>query len=79
MELSDHPRKVSKQMYKANDNTTYSFIQEPNILFFQRPQEIIKVTRERIVLDLVIRLDCIAKVLIWRSSGNEIPEVIVRK
>ena len=79
MELSDPPRKVGKQMYRANDHTTYSFIQEPNILFFQGSQEIIKVTRKRIVLHLVVRLDCIAKVLIRRSSSNEILQVIVRK
>ena len=79
MELFDHPKQVSKQMYKAADHTTYSFIQEPNILFFQGPQEIIKVTRECIVLDLVVWLDCIAKVLVWRRSSNEILQVIVRK
>ena len=79
MELSDHPRKVSKQLYTTTDHTTYPFIQEPNILFFQGSQEIVKVACECIVLDLVVRLDCIAKVLIWRRSSNEILQVIVRK
>ena len=58
---------------------THPFIQEPNVLFFQGSQEIIKVARERVILNLIVRLDCIAKVLIWRRSSNEILQVIMRK
>ena len=57
----------------------YTLVQESNILFLQRPQVIVKVSRESMSSSLVVWLDRITKVLVWRRAGNKVLEVIMRE
>ena len=78
MGLLDHPAFFSLKRTPVLGRT-YSLIEKTNVFLFQRSQIVVKIGRESMSSNLIIRFDCIAEILVHASTWNgyKIMKIIV--